>query len=664
MFSREHDQNFDPFFSDETRHQGYAVNQPARGELIDDLFGFRSMPFWKRRAASPPPARSAAYLGVAVNRRRFLTLGVALFLIFGGLAARAGELQISRAVGYRMLAEGNRIRSLTLTPDRGRIYDRNGALLVDNQPSLSISIIPIELGADESARRGALRAISEIIGSLEEDVKTFISTARGAAAHDSYEIKTGLTRDETVRLTLAQQKIPGILLSVHTRRFIAADASAESFGHLLGYLGRVQENELEELTRRGYRRTDILGRTGLEASHEQELRGVPGRRNIEVDARGREISVISEEAPQSGSALYLTIDREAQLALERALTRELRARGRAEGAAVALDPTNGEVIALVSVPGYDPGEFARGIEAASFAALSTDPRRPLFPRAISGTYPSGSTIKPIVAAAALDAGIITPDTTILSTGGIWHAKRWFFPDWKPGGHGPTTITRALAESVNTFFYTIGGGTATFEGLGPERIAEAANRFGLGRILGIDLPGEAPGIIPTPDWKQKKRQEAWFIGDTYHLAIGQGDVLVTPLQIAAATAAVANGGAVYRPHLSYASAAPDGKLVRVPATIVHTQAATGRSLEVVRRGMRQAVTSGSARSLNDLPVPVAGKTGTAEWNDAALPHAWFTGFAPYDRPRLVITVLLESSGGGDAVAVPVAREFLSWYFTHR
>ena len=326
-----------------------------------------------------------------------------------------------------------------------------------------------------------------------------------------------------------------------------------------------------------------------------------------------------------------------------------------------MDPSNGEVLALVSLPTYNNNVFARGIKASEYELLITQPDKPLFNRAISGEYPSGSTIKPIWAASALEEGIISEYTTFLSVGGI-SIGQWFFPDWLSGGHGRVNVYRAIAESVNTFFYNIGGGYEDFKGLGVDKMVYYGELFGLGTQTGIDLAGEADGFLPTKTWKEEVKGERWYIGDTYHMAIGQGDLLVTPLQVAAFTGVFANGGSLYRPHfIKQVLSATDQPIKAVEIEPVRKDFINNYNIEVIRNSMRQTISAGSARRLQSVPVPVAGKTGTAQWSTKKDTHAWFTGFAPFEDSELVITILIEEGGGGDVTAVPIAQEYLEWYF---
>jgi len=378
---------------------------------------------------------------------------------------------------------------------------------------------------------------------------------------------------------------------------------------------------------------------------------------------GRKKNIISEEAGRPGRDLVLAIDLDLQRQAERALKDELRAAGKKRGSVIVLEPQTGEVLALVSEPAFDANLFARGISSDELAKLQNDPERPLFPRAIAGTLPSGSTFKLAVASAALEEGIVTPNTTVLSTGGISIGKS-FFPDWKAGGHGPTNVTKALAESVNTFFYAVGGGYDKIDGLGVDRIVSYARKFGLGAPLGLDLASEGSGFLPSKQWKKEAKGESWYVGDTYHLAIGQGDITVTPLQIAVMTAVVANGGKLVQPHVVDALTSSDGGRQTVAPKVLDPQVVSSKTINVVRQGMRQAVTQGSARALAGLPVAVAAKTGTAQWNNNKPNHAWFTSFAPYNDPKIVVTVAIEEGGEGSVTAAPVASRIIQWYFGGR
>lgn len=612
-------------------------------------------------AAAQDPAAAAErpqYLGVAISRRRLSVLFLLLLCAFGILTARAAQLQVFSGEKHRTRAERNRIRILPTPAVRGIFFDRTGKPLVSNVPSFALTITAADLPEDAAERERLLTEAAGLAHMDAADLTAAVVEAR-RTPYVPVTVKSEVAYDDAIRLAVDVERLPGIGVAVDTVRNYAGSPGLVSLGHLFGYVGKITEDVYAAAAPGTYLLNDRIGRSGIEAAFETLLRGRFGTRQVEVDALGREQRIISEQAPVDGASIRLSLDLAAQEKLEQILAAVVKRTGRTRAAAVALDPRDGGVIAMVSLPGYDQNLFAGGVSSSTYHALNTDSDRPLFARAISGLYPSGSTIKPLVAAAALEAGVITAQTTVLSTGGI-HYGAWFFPDWKAGGHGRTDVRKALAESVNTFFYMIGGGTETFPGLGIDRLSVWLKRFGLGTTTGIELPGEAAGLVPTPEWKERIKGEAWVIGDTYHAAIGQGDVLVTPLQMAVVTQAFANGGTIYAPHLLAVKSGPDGETLTEPKKLAY-DFLSPQTLDVVRQGMRQTVTAGSAPSLQTVPVGVAGKTGTAQGRSDRPTHAWFTGFAPYDRPEIVITVLIEEGGEGSSVAVPVAREFLSWYF---
>jgi penicillin-binding protein 2 len=439
-------------------------------------------------------------------------------------------------------------------------------------------------------------------------------------------------------------------------------------GPILGYMSKMTDADWSELKNANYLLNDSLGREGVEKTYEHELRGTYGKRNIEVDAGDREQSVVSTEQPVPGKNLKLTIDIEAQQKLEELLSTEITKIGKDRGAAIAINPQTGEIIALVNYPSYDNNDFSGGISVENYKKYTTNPNHPLFNRAIAGGLPPGSTFKPVVAAAALEEHTITPQTSINSTGGI-RIGLSFFPDWKAGGHGITNVTKALAWSVNTFFFAVGGGYQDIKGLGLERIQKYMSLFGLGKITGIDLPGETEGSIPSEEKKKARTGEPWYLGDTYNISIGQGDTLVTPLQMVVWTAAFANGGKIITPHVVGSIIDPVTHTSEtISPKIIKDNLISQGSLNVVKQGMRECVTYGSCRLLSQLPFDAAGKTGTAQWNhNLDESHAWFVGFAPYNNPQIVIVVLIEQGKEGSEVAVPIAYQFLQWwgkkYLTH-
>lgn len=611
-------------------------------------------------AAQNPDAEAERpqYLGVAVSRRRMTVLAVLLLCAFGILAARAAQLQVFSGEEHRTRADQNRIRVLPTPAVRGVFFDRAGKPLVSNVPSFALTVTAADLPEETAERDTVLAEAARLARMDAEELAAGVTEAR-RTPYVPVTVKSDIAYDDAVRLAVDAERLPGVGVAVDTVRHYAGSAGLVSLGHLFGYVGKITEAAYATAAPGTYLLNDRIGRSGTEAAFEALLRGHFGTRQVEVDALGREQRIIAEKAPVDGASIRLSLDMAAQEKLEQALAAASRRAGSSRAAAVALDPRDGGVVALVSLPGFDQNLFAGGVSSSTYRNLNEDDDRPLFGRAISGLYPSGSTIKPLVAAAALEVGIVTSQTTVLSTGGIRYGA-WFFPDWKAGGHGQSDVRKAIAESVNTFFYMVGGGTETFSGLGIDRLSVWFTRFGLGTATGIELPGEAAGLVPTPEWKERVKNEAWVIGDTYHAAIGQGDVLVTPLQMAVVTQAFANGGTIYAPHLLAAQIGSDGETLAAPTTLAK-DFLSPQTLNVVRQGMRQTVTAGSAPSLQTVPVAVAGKTGTAQGRPDRPTHAWFSGFAPYDRPEIVIVVLIEEGGEGSSVAVPVAREFLSWYF---
>lgn len=599
-----------------------------------------------------PEGERSGYLGTSLSKRRLIIFFGVVFLGLSALAARAGYLELIEGESYRTLAEGNRIRVVPIESERGIIYDRNGRILARNIPDFTLTITPADLPQEKEERDRLIVRLAEMLELTPVEIERELSR-HSPSTTSAVPIRENLDYDKALLLDVQSGTLPGVTLGLGTKREYLLDmpersSPVTSLSHILGYLGRINEREYDERRDRGYLPTDSVGKTGIEASYEDYLRGVYGKKQIEVDAFGREQQVLAQKDAIEGRDLTLSIDMRLQAEAERIIRTSAGLNGPGRGAAVAMDPRTGEILALVSWPAYDANLFSGGISQKDFTALIEDENRPLFPRAVSGTFPPGSTLKLMVAAAALNEGIADPATSFISSGGI-RIGQWFFPDWKFGGHGVTNVVKAISESVNTYFYAIGGGWESFDGLGVERLGSYLRRFGLGSPLGIDLPGEASGFVPTIEWKEEAKGEPWYIGDTYHLAIGQGDVLVTPLQVASWTATFANGGDLVRPTLVKRDEPHILSAEVVPPDVVAT----------VRRGMRETIIGqrGSARGLQTSFVEIAGKTGTAQWRQGEPNHAWFTGFAPYDDPEIVVTVLIEAGGEGSSVGAPTAREII-------
>ncbi len=602
-------------------------------------------------------ARSSETL---LTSRQLMLAFVVSTIVFALFLGKAIYLQAFEGNAYRVIAEQNRTRTLVLPAIRGVMYDSRGRQLVQNAPAFTLIITTSELPTERSERLAVLEEAAQLADLSPTDLDLAIANDSGKGS-DAIPVDLPISYESALKLYLAEERLPGISAELFTVRSYAGGPLL-ALSHVLGYTGFISPEAYEAKRMDGYRRTDKLGKQGLEASYETILRGVLGTRTVEVNALGGSATLIRKEEPVHGSNLRLTLDEEFSLFIEDRLAASLSTIGKRRATIVVLDPRDGAVRALISTPGYDNNAFAKGISPDVYRVLLEDDDRPLFPRAVMGEFPPGSTFKPTVAAIALEDGLIGEKTSFLSTGGVSVAS-WFFPDWKAGGHGTTNVVKAIAESVNTFFYIIGGGLGDFRGLGIERITGQATLFGFGEPTGIDLPEEASGFLPSKAWKEEAKGERWYIGDTYHAAIGQGDILVTPLQMAVATSVFANGGVLFEPHL-LAATEKDGVETPFDPVVRSGEVMSRETIDVVRRGMRQAVTEGSARSLTLLPKPVAGKTGTAQAGGGRENHAWFTSFGPYENPELVVTVLIEEGGEGSSIAAPIARDIYAWWFANR
>ncbi|RMD52138.1 penicillin-binding protein 2, partial [Candidatus Parcubacteria bacterium] len=537
----------------------------------------------------------------------------------------------------------NRIFHKIIPSERGVIYDRNSNILAENTAKFEVITSLSALPQDKRERDKILLNLANDLGISPFQ---FFDALDGVKDYtEPILLVDDIPYDKAIKLMSQENKYPFIQLETTYKRKYITDR-IPSLSHILGYTGIISADEYE--VNSGYRRFDQIGKQGLEAEYESELRGIYGEESIEVDAKGNLKRIISRHEPIDGQDLTLALDINLQSYIETILKEKLEQYNLNNASVVVMDPNNGDVLALVSWPAFDANDFSGGIDSKKYNQLLNDERKPLFPRVYAGEFPSGSTIKPVHAAAALMDGVITTSTSFLSTGGI-RIGIWFFPDWKSGGHGLTNVYWAIADSVNTFFYIIGGGYKDFQGLGIDKMMSYDSLFGFGKKTGIDLPGEADGFLPSPKWKMETKNERWYIGDTYHVAIGQGDLLVTPLQITVATSVFANNGYLVRPRLNLNREIKKTKIVDEEIT------------KIIRDAMRLTVTAGSAQMLQDLPVEVAGKTGTAQWSTKYPPHSWFTGFAPVENPSLVITVLIEN-GGNDYLAVPITRDILNWYFS--
>jgi len=578
-----------------------------------------------------------------------------IVLIIILLAGRVIYLDVIRGSYYYDVSNGNRIRLVTIKAPRGKILDKFGKILVSNIPSMDVVIVPHDLPNNSGDLETVARKISGILGMDLGNVETALET-QNRKSIEPVLLKENITQDQALILAEKAGEIPGISVE---NTAIRNYENGPIFSPIIGYDGKITQAELKNNP--DYSLTDYIGKTGLEKYYEQKLKGKNGAQQVEVDSIGNATKNLGIIQPEAGENLYLNIDEELQKKLYDSLTASMEKNGSKTAAAVAIDPRNGGILAMVSLPSFDNNLFAEGISNTDYQSLITDPNLPLFNRAISGEYPPGSTLKPAVAAAALAEGTITPTTIINGQGGSINIGNFRFGDWT--AHGPSDVRTAIAQSNDIFFYTVGGGYGNIQGLGMDRMKKYENLFGLGNPTGIDLPDESTGLIPSEQWKLDKLGEKWYIGDSYHSAIGQGFVTVTPLQLANYVAAIANGGILYQPRAVNRVQKNDGTIEDVSPVVIRKDFIPADVIQVVREGMRKTVTDGTAQPLKTLPVEVAGKTGTAQFGVGGLQlHGWFTSFAPYNDPEIAMAVLVEGGGEGFSSAEPVAKDIYDWYFT--
>lgn len=632
----------DPFLTqrlpESSRHQ---MNDPAFGSEITETFLIGNVP--------------SLWLGKIVSFFKYRLFLIFCLLVFGLLFFRLGYLQIAQGSQFRQTAEGNRSR-LEITPAaRGVFYDYLGIPLVANEPTFTLFLNKGDLLANPD-EENSFMAINEQKQLLDQKI---LATLLKSESYLPVPLVENIPYETALSLELELAGLKSFKISVDPLRSYQKDLG---LSHLLGYLSRITPEEKDFYLKSGYQLTEKVGRAGLEQFYQDNLRGSPGAKQIEVDSTGSEKKLLSEKNPISGDSVFLNLDAGLQQQIIKTLSQKAP---RQSGAVVALEPMTGKVRAFVSWPSYDNNLFSRGMTGDDYQKLLDNPLKPLFNRVISGEYPSGSTIKIIMSAAGLEEGVIDRFTSVFSQGGV-RIDKWFFPDWKAGGHGVTNVIKALAESVNTFYYYLSLESLDGHfGLGLSRMIKYFKLFGLGDVLGIDLKGEKPGLVPDENWKQTVKGEIWYPGDTLHLAIGQGDLLVTPLQVAAFTSVIANGGTLYQPRLVDKILNQDKNVSnKVEPKILRENFLSADTVKTVADGLRAGVTSGSSRQLNSLVVPSYGKTGTAQTADGKNEHAWFTGYVAKGNDKLVLTVLIEHGGEGSAISVPIAYDIFDWYAKNR
>jgi len=600
---------------------------------------------------SNPFAEEKEDLGTRFNY--FVIVVVGLFFI---LVARLWYLQIIRGKEFRQLSESNRTRVQDILPPRGLITDRYGEILVDNYPSFELAVVREDVpDLDDLVTR-----LCSLIGLSWAEVHDGLQEVLKEPSFKPGVIISNMNWDQLSILETHRYELPGVVIQVKPRRRYLQERLAP---HVIGYLGEISPEQLTQTEYGLNRPGDLIGQCGVEQVWERHLHGRRGRRMVEIDASGRVLRVIKQVPPFPGKNLRLTLDARLQRAAQAAL-------GQTAGAVVALDPNNGEILAMASTPTFNQNEFVKGISGERWRQLVSDPLHPLENRAISGQYPPGSIYKIVVAAAGLAEGVITPETTITCTGGYPFGNRTF-RCWKKGGHGSVRLHRAIVESCDVYFYEVG------RRLGVDRLAKYAKMFGLGERTGLGLVNEKPGLIPTSDWKKKRFGEPWYEGETISVAIGQGFNLVTPLQMAQVMAVAANGGVIHRPHLVKNITDPYGRIIKtVEPEVIHRLDLPVGLFKALQEALIGVVNQpgGTGRRAKLEGITVGGKTGTAQVIGQKGPdqtlektpykyrdHAWFVACAPMDRPQIAVAVLAEHSGHGGSVAAPIAKQVLEAFF---
>jgi len=579
--------------------------------------------------------------------RLYFAYGFVLIL-FAFLIGRMAHLQWFNYERYHGLAEGNRISVETLPPTRGKIFDRNHILLADNQPVFTLSMIREKMDDIHALELALMNLLEQ---TKPERIEKYFKKFRRLNRAKSYTLPFSLTEEQAARFSVISYKFPGVTLTARLKRVYPNKSTAV---HALGYVGRINTKELKTLDDSIYRGTQIIGKSGIERFYETRLHGLPGVQQIETNARGRILRKLETVPATPGENLHLTIDIELQKYAESLFT-DMR------GGLVAMDPQNGEILSFVSMPTFDPNLFVDGIDQKNYDRLLYNPDRPFINRVINGQYPPGSTIKPLIALGAIENDFISPTKKIYDPGFIEFAGIRY-RDWKRTGHGLVDMNSAIAESCDTYFYELG------LTMGIDSIHDSMSPFGFGRITDVDIIGESKGILPSQEWKKATKGKSWYRGETINSSIGQGYHLTTPLQLAKATAILANRGKIIQPHLLR------GAVNLEPAEQIEIKKIS--NWEKVIQGMQDVMhgEKGTARRHGKgLPFIMAGKTGTAQvfslnsakYDASAIDkslhdHSLFVGFAPVDNPKIAVAVIAENSGSGSKVAAPMAVKVIARY----
>ena len=589
-------------------------------------------------------------------KERYKYLVVFISLAFLLIFIRLWSLQVIKGSELRRLSENNCIRLRENPADRGMLLDRKGRILAHNRPSFEVYLVPEDIKANPEV----LIKVGKMLNMTPDEIEEKMKSQKRRAPFKPVKIKSDINWDELALLESNRVHLPGLIVDVRPKR---AYDHGDLASHLIGYLGEVDENELKQSKETPYRMGALIGKYGIEYRWENDLRGVDGGRQIEVDALGREIRPLGIVDPFPGNNLFLTIDLDLQKTAEEAFKDK-------NGALVAMDLKTGRILAMMSKPSFEPDVFARNILPEEWKSLVENPHHPLQNKGIQGQYPAGSVFKIITAIAGLESGMITPDTPFTCTGAFSYGNR-DFRCWKEGGHGTLSLHRAIVESCDIYFYQVG------LKVGVDLIAHYANEFGLGRVTGISLPHEKPGTVPSSSWKKKRFGVPWYSGETLSFSVGQGYLNVTPLQQLMLISGVANGGKLYLPQVvEKVENIYGSKLKEYPPVMLGKANVSEKNLQIVREALRGAVNdphgTGGTCALKD--VQVAGKTGTAQVvrmpenfkRGDMMPlrfrdHAWFVAYAPFEDPKISIAVLVEHGGFGASAAAPIAKKVIEKYF---
>jgi penicillin-binding protein 2 len=593
-------------------------------------------------------------------RLRLAIASMFVLIMFGLLFVRFMYLQVVMHDHYHTLAEANRISILPIIPNRGIIVDRNGVVLAHNYSAYTLEVTPSKVEDLEST----IEEISTLVEITPRDRRRFKKLLEESKRFESLPIRTRLTDEEIARFAANRYRFPGI--DVRARLF-RQYPQGELFSHVIGHIGRINQKDLDKLEDEGrdsnYRGTDYIGKTGLEYTYEDQLHGTTGVEQVEVDSGGRAVRSLSRSSPISGSNLVLKLDARLQEVVFRAF-------GERRGALVAIEPESGGVLAFVSKPGFDPNLFVDGIDPQNWNELNTSPDKPMVNRALAGTYPPGSTFKPFMALAALTYGKRTPGQAI-SDPGFYNFGGHHFRDDKPGGHGLVDMYKSIVVSCDTYYYQLAND------LGIDAIARFMGQLGFGSRTGIDLAGESAGVLPSQEWKMRRFKQKWYAGETISIGIGQGYNSYTPLQLALATATVANNGVMFRPHIvNYVEDVHTKQRALVEPKPLRDLNLKREHVAFIKNAMVGVNREGtSARAFAGAPYTNAGKTGTAQVvglkgekyvesrvTERFRDHALFIAYAPADKPTIALAVIVENSGFGARAAAPIARQVFDYWLT--